>query len=205
VVVECFGGAEVAFRLEFDGGPRWCHKVAMNADQFLRCRVPEQVRNRFVTLAVAMGETPSSLLRRLIDEALSGSGEPCGFGGAEVDTAIARSDRVTVRLRPGDGRRLRLRAEARGAKLSTYLALLARAHLHADAPLPQSELVEVKRALSEVAAVARAIRQADSDGVHPGHIGSAELVEALNLVERARAEIAGLVQASMNSWESDLA
>ena len=177
----------------------------MNADSLLRCLVPSRIRERFDALARDRGETPSSMLRLLINEALAGTGSPRMFGGAEDDAVSRRSDRVTVRMRPGDGRRLRLRAEVRGTKPATYLALLVRAHLSAEAPLPQAELAEVKRVLSEVSAVARALRRNSVGDGTDDCIDRNELNEALNRVEQARSAIASFVQASLASWESDLA
>ena len=177
----------------------------MNADRFLRCRVPEQVRVRFDALAQDRGETQSSLLRRLIDQALADAGGSPTSGGGDHGAADRRSDRVTVRMRPGDGHRLRLRAEARATKPATYLAMLVRAHLHADAPLPEAELIQVKQVLLEIASVARALRVESGSDAHGKRLERTELDEALLRVEQARGAVASLVQASVTSWESDLA
>jgi hypothetical protein len=177
----------------------------MNADRFLRCRVPEQVRVRFDALAHDRGETQSSLLRRLIDQALADACESSTSRGAEQGAPDRRSDRVTVRMRPGDGHRLRLRAEARATRPATYLAMLVRAHLHADAPLPEAELIQVKQVLSEIASVARALRVESGSDANGKRFERTELEEALVRVEQARGAIASLVQASVTSWESDLA
>lgn len=200
-----FGGAEASVAPAVDRGPRMCHKGAMNADEFLRCRVPAGVRNRFDALARERGATSSSLLRSLIDNALSAAGGAATFGGAEPQTASARSERLTVRLRPGDGQRFRARAAARGAKSATYLAILVRAHLSADPPLPETELIELKRVLSELAAVARALRSHGGSGNDPGGIDRQELWSALDRVEQTRRATAEFVKASIASWESDLA
>ena len=177
----------------------------MNADHFLRFRVPGRVRDRFEVLARNRGETPSSLLRQLINEALADTGDPARLGAAEVDGAATRSDRLTVRLRPGDAQRLRVRAGARGTKPSTYLALLVRAHLRANSPLPQPELIEVKRALAEVAAVSRALRLGVPASAAMHGSDATSLDEVLRRIEQARGAIASLVQANIASWENDLA
>ncbi len=182
-----------------------CHNGVMNADEVLRCRVPAGVRNRFDALARERGETSSSLLRSLIDNALSASSGATTFGGAEAQTASARSERLTVRLRPGDGQRLRARAAARRTKSATYLAILVRAHLSADPPLPETELIELKRVLSEIAALARALRSHGGGDVDPGGIDRREVWDALDRVEQTRRATAELVKASIASWESDLA
>ena len=83
--------------------------------------------------------------------------------------------------------------------------MLVRAHLHADAPLPEAELIQVKQVLSEIASVARALRVESGSDANGKRFERTELEEALQRVEQARTAIASLVQASATSWESDLA
>ena len=174
----------------------------MNADQTLRCRVPKPIKDRFEALAGQRGETPSALLRLLLDQTIEAAGDEPDSSVAKTAATSARSDRMTVRLRPGDGALLRSRARTRGVKAATYLALLVRRHLRGAAPLPEGELREVKRALSELSAIARGLRQSASSGDATAAIQPNALQDVLDRVEGARGAIAQLVRANIDSWDS---
>lgn len=64
---------------------------------------------------------------------------------------LAATDRITIRLRPGDGATIARRAAARGMKASAYLAALVRAHLRASPPLPAAELAALKESVAVLA------------------------------------------------------
>src|SRR2546425_11341110 len=68
---------------------------------------------------------------------------------------VAATDRITIRLRPGDGEAITRRAAQRGMKASTYLAALVRAHVGVNPPLAASELVALKRSVIVLAALGR--------------------------------------------------
>lgn len=101
--------------------------------------------------------------------------------------------RVTVRLRPGDDVRLRQRAEARGIKPSTYAAGLLHAHLRGRSPLMRDELVALKQLLSELSALHRDLRATSPHD---------SLRELPVKVEELRRQVAALVRANHESWES---
>ena|SRR5207302_7439084 len=71
----------------------------------------------------------------------------------------SRDARLYVRLRPEDRLLLRERAAARGLRGATYLSVLARSHLLNLPPLPKEELQVLKRAVSELAAIAGNLNQ----------------------------------------------
>src|SRR4029450_1689176 len=54
------------------------------------------------------------------------------------------TDRITIRLRPGDRRAINERANRRDMKASTYLAALVRAHVATNPPLTENELSAYK-------------------------------------------------------------
>ena len=59
-------------------------------------------------------------------------------GPAEYDPAAERvraTDRITIRLHPGDGAVIARRAAERGMKTATYLAAMTRTHIAPDPPL----------------------------------------------------------------------
>jgi hypothetical protein len=86
---------------------------------------------RFARLADAAGMSESALALVAIRAVL----DPDGKTSQEAVAAAERealTDRITIRLRPGDGAAIARRAAQRGMKASTYLAALARAHLRAN-------------------------------------------------------------------------
>lgn len=105
---------------------------------------------RFRSLAMRAGMSESALalvaIRSLLD--------PDGKAPQAMTSAMERlaaSDRVTIRLRPGDGATIARRAAARGMKASAYLAALVRAHLHTNPPLPAAELTALKESVVALA------------------------------------------------------
>ena len=114
-------------------------------------------------------------------------------------------DRITLRLRPGDGKLLRLRAHARGMKYTTYTAMLIRSHVRADPPMPLEELARLERGLSEISAIGRRLNQiagavGDRQGVDPGL--REELAAIRQLVEELRQTLREVVKVNRMSWES---
>ena len=98
---------------------------------------------QFAALAASHGLSESKMLGLLIESVLASN---------SVDLASAKDgpdhrdgDRITIRLRPGDGELLRSRAQVRGINYTTYAAALIRAHLRASPPLPLGELAKLER------------------------------------------------------------
>jgi len=129
----------------------------MPARRLIAAWTTPETKAQFVAVAISRGLSESKLLGLVIDSLLSRNAVDAGAqkcrGGA------GDGDRITVRLRPGDGKLLRRRAQARGMNYTTYTAALLRAHLRADPPMPLEELARVERSLSEVTAIARRLGQ----------------------------------------------
>ena len=161
---------------------------------------PEK-KARFAALAASRGLSQSKLLGLVIDAVLARN---------RVDSAVQepshraeRGDKVSLRLRPGDGRLLRLRAQARGMKFTTYAAALIRAHLRANPPMPLAELAKLERSLAEVSALAEELsligrRVQGEDNATWG----LELSEIVPAVERLLRQMRELVKANVLSWEA---
>jgi len=127
---------------------------------------------------------------------------------AEHDQAAERvraTDRITIRLRPGDGTVIARRARARGVKTATYLAALARAHIAADPPLFAGELAVLKQSIAALSGLGTVLAQsARSPSLSgPGH---EEVRQALS---RIRSAVVALEQrthdfakAALMVWES---
>ncbi len=160
-------------------------------------------RARFAALAASRGLSQSKLLGLLVDAVLvrnpieaADQGNWRGAGGG---------DKVSLRLRPGDGGLLRLRAQARGMKYTTYAAVLIRAHLRADPPMPQGELAKLERSVAEVSAVAESLGQI-ARAMTQEHAGDPAWGRELSLVvpavERLWRQMREVVKANVLSWES---
>ena len=81
----------------------------------------------FAALSASRGLSESKLLGLLIDSVLERN--PVDPIGDDRHGEAGEGDRITLRLRPGDGKWLRLRAQRRGMKYTTYAAALIRAHV----------------------------------------------------------------------------
>ena len=160
-------------------------------------------KGQFSALAASRGLSESKLLGLLIDSVLERN--PVAEAGDDRNGEAGDGDRITLRLRPGDGKWLRLRAHARGMKYTTYTAVLIRAHLRADPPMPLDELERIERSLAEVSAVGRNLSQiarriSEGQGVDPGL--RPELTVVLHAVEELRRALRDVVRVIRISWES---
>jgi hypothetical protein len=157
---------------------------------------------RFAALAASRGLSQSKLLGLLVDAVLARN--PIEAAAEEVQGGAGRGDKVSVRLRPGDGKLLRVRAQARRMKYTTYAAVLIRAHLRADPPMPIDELAKLERSLAEVGAVAESLGQI-ARAMTQGHAGDPawgrELSSAVPAVERLWRQMREVVKANVLSWE----
>ena len=157
----------------------------------------------FATLALNRGLSESKLLGLLIDSVLERN--PVDEAGDERQDKAGEGDRITLRLRPGDGKWLRLRAQRRGMKYTTYGAALIRAHVRANPPMPIEELARLERSLAEVSAMGRRLSQIargmrDEHGVDPGL--REELAAVLRAVNEVRQAVREVVKVNRISWES---
>jgi hypothetical protein len=172
----------------------------MNADETLRCRIPSTLKRRIEATARSHGETASSWARAQLERAAVHAGLAEHFGAAEAGKPAARSDRVTIRLRPGDGARLRSRAAARCMAPSTYVAALVRRHVGASPPLPQAELQVLKQAMSQLALTTGVLRSWDGEREET----DIEAQTLLRELESVRAAVAALVRRNAESWSGDV-
>jgi hypothetical protein len=160
-------------------------------------------KERFATLAASRGISESTLALIAIRSLLDGSDV------SETNAAPARqersTDRITIRLRPGDRRVINERASRRGMKASTYLAALVRAHIATNPPLTNDELGAYKHGVILLAGLRRLLTRMSREGARAGSM-SQDLQQELSLT---RAMVAGLEKvteklacAGLKSWES---
>ena len=160
-------------------------------------------KGRFAALAASRGLSESKLLGLLIDSVLERN--PVDEARDKRNGEVGDGDRITLRLRPGDGTWLRLRAHARGMKYTTYAAALIRAHVRADPPMPLDELARIESGLAEVSAVGRNLDQiarriSEGKGVDPEL--RPELTVVLHAVKELRQALREVVKVNRISWES---
>ena len=157
----------------------------------------------FAALALSRGLSESKLLGLLIDSVLERN--PVHEAGEERQREAEEGDRITLRLRPGDGQCLRLRARRRGMKYTTYAAALIRAHVRANPPMPIEELARLERGLAEISAIGRRLNQVagavrEGQGVDLGMY--VELAGVLQAVQELRQTLREVVRVNRISWES---
>ncbi len=119
---------------------------------------------------------------------------------------VPATDRLTIRLRPGDRRAIAGRAAYRGTTDSGYVAALVRAHLICNPPLALDELTALKGAIGAMTSIERHLqemaRTAYQSEYLPDSLGD-ELVAvraAVASVERAFHEF---TRTALRSWEVD--
>ena len=159
---------------------------------------------RFTWLAERAGMSESALALMAIRAVLDPDGKTAAAPAGPTETAAA-TDRITIRLRPGDGAAIARRAAQRGMKASTYLAALARAHVGANPPLAANELATLNQSIVVLAGLGRLLAQTARN---PALAGSG-LEDLRQNLSRTRAAVAVLEQrthdlarTALVSWES---
>lgn len=155
----------------------------------------------FATLARSRGVSASTLARSAIRSiADSGSLDPYATGPKTLAT-----DRITIRLRAGDGQAIARRAAERDMRPSAYLSALVRAHVAIDPPLPGAELAAFKLGIAMLVKVGTLLAQTARNPALSGP----ELADVRQDISRLRAAVAALeqrmhdlVRKAIVSWES---
>jgi hypothetical protein len=127
-----------------------------------------------------------------------------GFPNLEAFERESRNARVYVRLTPEDRKLLCARATARHMAAATYVSVLVRSHLRNLAPLPQEELLALKRTIAELGAVGRNLNQIArllNQGGRAVVPGREELRAMLRVGEALRDHVKHLLKANQTSCE----
>jgi hypothetical protein len=118
---------------------------------------------------------------------------------------VAASDRITIRLRPGDGLEVIRRATERGMKPATYISALVRAHITANPPLPAAEVEALKTSITVLATLGTVLAKASREGIQTGPQGEVYA----EVIRRTRGEIAtlerrivDLTKTALIAWET---
>ena len=115
-----------------------------------------------------------------------------------------RGARLMIRLRPDDQILLRERAAGRGMPPATYVSVLTRAHLRSLAPLPQEELLALKRTLAELGSIGRNLNQiarAANRGQLVTSPGRDDLTAMLRVCGTLSDSLKRVLLANLRSWE----
>ena len=172
----------------------------------ITARASAAEKTRFATLAHAAGISESRLalmaIRAFVDEDGRTQGPPAHDPAAE---RVRATDRITIRLRPGDGAVIARRAAERGMKTSTYLAAMARAHVAADPPLSANELAALKLSIVTLSGVGTLLAQSARNPALSGP-GLEDVRQTLNRMCVAVATLEqrthDFAKAALMAWES---
>lgn len=190
----------------------------MVASEFIKARLPSELKQRVQALAERHLLSESAWLKRLIVRELNGSeGSVLEVRKAsDLATRTSRrarptggagrcSVRVYVRLRQNDWQILEARAEARGMRAATYVSALTRSHLRRVVPLPKDELMVLRRSVTELSAIGRNLNQlarAANEGGRPTGVVREELRAMLKVSHALHDQTKTLLKANLTSWES---
>lgn len=179
------------------------HRSARSSLRSITARPSAAEKARFATLAAVSGVSESTLAMIAIRRVLDPDAGP-SHGSVSAPARGPATDRITIRLRPGDGESIARRAEQRGMKPSAYLAALVRTHVAVNPPLTANELATLKQSVAVLASVGRALAQAIRLPSSPD--------SAREEMQRTRAAVAileqrthDLARAALISWESRIA
>lgn len=163
-------------------------------------RASSETKQRFAEFAASRGLSASALLRLLVHTVLADQAP------ALQAPAVSRaSDRLTLRLRPGDRALAETRAAARRMKTSSYLVMLIRAHLRAAPTMPLAEIDALKAAVGQLGALRRelhALLAACPPAAPDASLPSAVLAALEQQVAQVRASVAEIVRLNLESWAS---
>lgn len=165
---------------------------------------PEE-KARFALIARHVGLSESALALRAIRVLLDRDEQWLARQPDVKSAHVAASDRITIRLRPGDGLAVIRRATERGMKPATYISALVRAHIASNPPLPAAELNALKTSITVLAGLGTLLANMSRNGIPSGPQG--EIYQ--KAIGRSRAEVAALEQrivdltkAALIAWET---
>jgi hypothetical protein len=159
---------------------------------------------RFRELAMRAGMSESALALVAIRTLLDPDGKPPQTTTTALER-LAATDRVTIRLRPGDGATITQRAAGRGMKASAYLAALVRAHVLANPPLPTAELAALRKSVAILAGLGHVFAHVARAPVLTGVDYEAmrkDFAQVRIVLARLEQQTHDLAKAALIAWES---
>jgi hypothetical protein len=135
-----------------------------------------------------------------ISPSSAGQRSPC-----ETESDVGVADRITLWVRKGDRALAAERAQSRGLKTASYLALLIHNHVRDAAVLPLNELDQIKVTVARLAALGWQLRMFGMPNTLPEPVAP-DLGQAIarvrREVEEAREAAAAIVRRNLISWET---
>ena len=186
----------------------------MVASEFVKARLPLDLKQRVKALSERQLSSESAWLKRLVvREVQAANGANTQVSEAVLSARGKRSkepaerchSRVYVRLRKDDWLLLEARAAARDMRPATYVSALTRSHLRQLSPLPKDELIALRRSISELAAIGRNLNQIARSANEGGRLPSSareDFRAMLRVCEALRDNTRALLKVNLASWES---
>jgi hypothetical protein len=161
----------------------------------------------FHRLAEREGLTDSAKLKALITDYLVAANGPHAPKYPRLRGALGRpkGERLYLRLHAADRLLLKERADARGLREATYLAMLVRSHVRALTPLPTTELRALQLSVAELRSIGRNLNQlarAVNEGRSTDRTLRTDAVTLIPACARLRDHVNELIAANLKSWES---
>jgi hypothetical protein len=179
-------------------------RTAISSFPSITARPSAAEKARFRELAMRAGMSESALALIAIRTLLDPDGKPPQTTTIPRER-IAATDRVTIRLRPGDGATIAQRAAARGMRVSGYLAALVRAHVRANPPLPAAELAVLKKSVALLAGLghvfARVARAPILTGVDYEAMRK-DIIHVRMVLANLEQQTHDLAKAALIAWET---
>jgi mobilization protein MobC len=185
----------------------------MNCTEVVKARVSPEMKRQVKALADRELLTEAAWLKRLIIRELRAASEAGTCDSVNPVPLLSEAargpsfdvKRVYVRLCPEDWLLLEARADARGMRPATYLAVLARSHLRSLAPLPKDEYLALMRSIAALSAIGRNINQIAhaANGGHPiPESVSLDFRAMLKVCEALRDDTKALLKTNLRSWST---
>jgi hypothetical protein len=161
-------------------------------------------KERFAQLAASSGISESALALIAIRALLESNGPQVDAttNGPRREPA---TDRITVRLRPGDGRAISQRASQRGMRASTYLAALVRAHVAANPPLTVGEIETLKQGVVLLAKLGQSLSHISRSAAQGGTLSpelQTRLTQTHAVVAALERRTRDVARSALITWES---
>lgn len=177
--------------------------VTTSRQPLIAARTSPERKALFASLAASRGLSESALLTLLVDAVLERNAS-CADALAFGKEKGAASERVSLRLRPGDRRLVNARAAARSMKPASYLVALIRAHVRRQAPLPTAELNTLKVTVAQLSAIARSLQREEVLGAAAalGSEFACNVYDIATRVDEVRQLVREIVRTNLLSWEA---
>jgi hypothetical protein len=178
-----------------------------NGNTKLATWISAEDKARFHRQAERDGLTDSAKLKVLINDYLVAAEGPHSSMYPRLNGALGRpkGERLNLRLHSADRLLLKERADARGLKEATYLAMLVRSHVRSLAPLPTQDLRALQNSVAELRAIGRNLNQiarAVNEGRSTDRTLRTDAVTLIPACAKLRDHVKALIKSNLMSWES---